>query len=368
MNIQILLFTMLLPFLTAADWPVFRGNAAMTGVGQTEIKGELTIAWEFKTGNAIDGTPVYADGVVYVGSADKHLYAVDFATGKQKWKAPLGSPVRASPGVKDGRIYIGDVDGKFHCVDAANGKILWAFEAKQEIVSGCNFFEEKILFGSNDGCLYSLTKEGKQEWLFSIDQPINGSPAVADGYSFVAGCDEILHVVDLKTGKEVGQVGIGGPAGSTAAVAEKTVFVGTMANQVIAIDLTKPTAPTKLWTFEAAKRQQPFYSSAAITESLVLLGSRDKRLYALDRKSGKEVWSFATDGMVDGSAVVVGTTVYLGGSSSDGNFYCLDLKTGTKRQELNLNSAVTSSPAVGPNAILVGTEKGTLYCLKGVTK
>ncbi|MFO0938626.1 MAG: PQQ-binding-like beta-propeller repeat protein [Gemmataceae bacterium] len=356
------------PLLTAADWPVFRGNSAMTGLADTEIKGELDVAWTFKTGNAIDSTPVVVNGVVYVGSADKHVYAVDFATGLQKWKTPLGSPVRAAPGVKDGRVYLGDVDGKFHCLDAATGKIIWSFEAKQEIVSGCNFFEDKILFGSNDGCLYCLNADGKQQWAFSIDQPINGSPAVANGYSFIAGCDEILHVIDLKTGKEVGQVGIGGPAGATAAVAGKMVYVGTMSNQVIAVDLTKPEAPTKSWTFEAAKRQQPFYSSAAVTDSLVILGSRDKRLYALNRKTGQEAWSFPTDSMIDSSAVVLGDSVYFGSASTDGNFYCLELKSGKKKQEMLLDSAITSSPAVGPNAILVGTEKGTLYCLKGVTK
>lgn len=367
-RIPMMILAAMAPMLLAADWPVFRGNSAMTGVGETEIKGELTIAWTFKTGNAIDGTPAIVGDTVFIASSDKHIYAVDLKSGQQKWKTSLGSPVRASPGVKDGRVYVGDVDGKFHAVDAATGKIVWSFAANQEIVSGCNFFESRILFGSNDGSLYCLTPEGKQDWVFSIEQPINGSPAVADGLSFVAGCDEILHVVDLKTGKEVGQLPIGGPAGSTAAVAGKTVYVGTMSNQVIAVDLTKPATPVKQWTFEAAKRQQPFYSSAAITDSLVLIGSRDKRLYALDRKTGTEVWSFPSDGMIDGSAVVVGSTVYFGCLSNDGNFYSLDLKTGRKLQEMNLDSTVTGSPAVGPGCLLVGTEKGTLYCLKGSAK
>ena len=44
-------------------------------------------------------------------------------------------------------------------------------------------------------------------------------------------------------------------------------------------------------------------------------------------------------------------------------FYVLDLKTGKKLQELFLDSAVTGSLAVGPDCILVGTDKGVLYCL-----
>jgi outer membrane protein assembly factor BamB len=99
-----------------------------------------------------------------------------------------------------------------------------------------------------------------------------------------------------------------------------------------------------------------------VTDTLVIAGSRDKKVYALDRASGVERWSHTTDGQVDGSPVVVGERVYVGCLSNDGNFYVLDLKTGRKIQEINLDSAVTSSPAVGGDCVLVGSDKGTLYC------
>ena len=110
-------------------------------------------------------------------------------------------------------------------------------------------------------------------------------------------------------------------------------------------------------------RAQPFYSSAVVTEELVVAGGRDNKVYGLDRKTGKVAWSFTADGMIDGSPVVVGGRVYVGCLSNDGNFYVLDLKTGNKLQELNLDSPVTGSVAVGPDCVLVGTDRGTLYCL-----
>src|SRR5262245_59386158 len=95
-----------------ADWPVFRGDPAMTGTADAKLPDQLTIKWRFKTGNAIEGAPAVVDGVVYVASADKHLYAVDLATGEEKWKQKLGAPLKASPAVRDGKVYVGDVDGK----------------------------------------------------------------------------------------------------------------------------------------------------------------------------------------------------------------------------------------------------------------
>jgi outer membrane protein assembly factor BamB len=138
------------------------------------------------------------------------------------------------------------------------------------------------------------------------------------------------------------------------------LFASMVSNQVVAADLK--TLKT-LWAFEAPKRQQPFNSSPAVADGLVVAGSDDKKLYAVDAKTGAERWSFATKGQISASPVIVGERVYVGCLSDDGNFYVLDLKTGKLIQELELDSAVTGSVAAGPDCILVGTDKGMIYCL-----
>ena len=40
-------------------------------------------------------------------------------------------------------------------------------------------------------------------WKFKTAGPVNGSPAVAGGRTFVAGCDSTLHVLDMANGKEL---------------------------------------------------------------------------------------------------------------------------------------------------------------------
>jgi outer membrane protein assembly factor BamB len=349
-----------LPPATAADWPVFRGTPEMAGTAAAKLPDTLAERWTFKTGNAIEGAPAVVGDTVYVASADKHLYAVELATGKPRWKTPLGGPMKASPAVRDGKVYVGDSDGRLFCVNAADGKVLWTFEAQGEITAGVNFHRENVLLGSHDSTLYCLSPAGKKLWEFKIDGPVNGSPAVVGDRTFVAGCDSILHVVDANTGQSQATVDLGGQAGATAAVTGEYVFVGTMSNQVVGVDWKNA---KKIWTFEAPRRQQPFYASAAVTDRLVVTGGRDKKVYALDRRTGREQWSFAADGVVDASPVVVGGRVYVGCLSSEGQFYALDLATGRKLQEMNLDSPVTGSAAVGPDCLLVGTEKGTLYCL-----
>jgi len=351
---------LLWPALAPADWPVFRGDALMSGVGTAKLPDQLDEKWTFKAGDAIEGAPAVANGVVYIASLDKHLYAVELATGKQKWKVKLGA-MRTSPSVKGDRVYLGDLDGRLYCVNAADGKVAWKFEAEGEIQAAANFHGDNVIFGSHDSTLYCLGPDGKKVWDTKVDGPINAAAAVVGDRTFATGCsDGILHVIDAKNGKELGAIDLGGQAVATAAVAGDRLYLSMVSNQVVAADLK---ALKRLWAFEAPKRQQPFYSSAAVADGLVIAGSRDKKVYAIDAKTGEEKWNFTTDGQVDASPVVVGDRVYVGCLSNDGNFYVLDLRSGKKLQELNLDAAVGGSVAVGPDCILVGTDKGTLYCL-----
>lgn len=351
-----------------ADWPLFRGDALMSGTAGARpepLPDKLDIKWQvqFKDGKRIgtvEGAPAVVDGVVYVATLDKHLYALELATGKEKWKTKLGY-MKASPAVKGGRVYIGDVENVFHCVDAANGKELWKFETGGEINAAANFHGDNVIFGSYDSKLYCLNPKGEKVWSVEVDGPINAGTAVVGDKAFATGCsDGILHVIDAKKGKELGSIDLQGQSVATAAVSGDRLYASMVSNQVVAADLK---ALKTLWAFEAEKKQQPFHSSPAVADGLVIAGSRDNNVYALDAKTGKPAWVFPTAGQVDASPVVVGGRVYVGCLGEDGNFYVIDLKNGKKIQELELDSPVTGSVAVGPDCVLVATEKGVLFCL-----
>lgn len=347
------------PSAAWGDWPLFRGDPLMSGTRPTvKLPDPLEIRWEFKTGDGIEGAPAIVDGVVYIASLDRHLYALDLATGQQKWKVRLGA-MKAPPSVRGDRVYVGNLDGIFYCLKTNDGAKVWEFETMGEIIAGCNFHGDNILIGSHDSTFYCLNNEGKKVWEVKTDGPINGAPAVVGDTTFVAGCDSILHILDARTGRELGTVELDGQAAATAAVANDHAYIGTMANTVVAVDLKNK---KKVWSFEAPVRQQPFYASAAAAE-LIVAASRDKKVYGLDPKTGKALWSFTTAGQVDASPVVAGGRVYVGCLNDEGNFYVLDLKTGKKLQELELDAAVTGSAAIGPDCLVVGTDRGRVYCL-----
>jgi glucose dehydrogenase len=187
---------------------------------------------------------------------------------------------------------------------------------------------------------------------------VNGSPAIAGTRTFVAGCDAKLHAVDLATGKKLSSVELEGQAAATAAVRGGELYVGTMSNTVLGIDWENAKV---LWAYEPEKRAQAFYASAAVTDGLVVVGSRDRKVHALGRKDGKPKWVFETGGRVDGSPVVAGKRVYA--PSLDGKLYVLDLESGKEVQQIELGRGIAASPAVVDGRLIVGTTDGTLYCL-----
>ena len=74
--------------------------------------------WRFATGDQVESSPAVANGIVYVGSEDKNLYAIDAVTGKEKWRFATGDWVDSSPAVANGIVYVGSNDKNLYAIGA----------------------------------------------------------------------------------------------------------------------------------------------------------------------------------------------------------------------------------------------------------
>src|SRR6476660_8559368 len=101
----------------------------------------------------------YVNGdVVYVGSDDGNLYALDASTGRERWRYRTGNGIRSSPTVADGIVYVGSRDFALHAVDIVNGKQRWKFETQGPIDDSSPLVvDHKIYVGSLDHNLYSFS-------------------------------------------------------------------------------------------------------------------------------------------------------------------------------------------------------------------
>jgi eukaryotic-like serine/threonine-protein kinase len=97
------------------DTPMFRASLEHTGVYSAAAVPMFTgVKWKFQTNGRVISSPAVEDGLVYVGSMDKNLYAVDQQTGALKWKFAAEGPVGSSPALAGGIVYFASDDGKFY--------------------------------------------------------------------------------------------------------------------------------------------------------------------------------------------------------------------------------------------------------------
>lgn len=340
------------------SWPMFRGMPALQGVSVVQLPKALKLRWDYQAEGSIDSSAAIVSGIVYVGSGDGILHAIDLATGKKLWQYKTeGSFGESSPCVHRGVVYIGDLNGALHAVDAATGKAIWTFQTEGEIKSSPNVYEDRIYFGSYDEHLYCLSLSGTLVWKFLTGGPVHSTPAAAGGMVYVSGCDAIFRAIAAETGKEAYEISIGEYAGASAALQDGYAYIGTFANEVLGLNLQQHKVE---WTYRHATRTLPYYSSAAVTQDYVVVGGRDKMVHCLQRSTGKEVWTFLTGARVESSPAITANRIIVG--SSDGNLYELDLASGEKTWEFVAGAALTASPAIAQGSLVIGSQDGMLYC------
>ncbi|UCG25005.1 MAG: PQQ-like beta-propeller repeat protein [Chloroflexota bacterium] len=101
-----------------SDWPTFRLNKQHTAVrGRGLVLTEPKLRWRFDTGGVVESSAAIVDGVLYAGTFDQALYAIDALSGEERWRFPVGGLLRASPSVVDGVVYFGADDNR-HVVSA----------------------------------------------------------------------------------------------------------------------------------------------------------------------------------------------------------------------------------------------------------
>lgn len=214
--------------LQGQDAAMFRGNLQHDGVyGGAGVPKLSGLKWKFHTAGMVIGSPAVAGGIVYVGSTDGNLYAVDAETGQGKWKFEAQSRIVSSPAVANGVVYITAYDGNFYAVDASNGRVKWKFRTDGEhrfsakhlhgvqpvgetmpdpfdaYLSSPAVLNGAVYFGSGDGNVYSLNAQaGTLNWKFKTGDIVHASPAIADGLVFIGSWDSYFYALDASTGSE----------------------------------------------------------------------------------------------------------------------------------------------------------------------
>jgi outer membrane protein assembly factor BamB len=137
-----------------------------------------------------------------------------------------------------------------------------------------------VYAGSDGGTLLSAeTDKGDENWQFTADGAIRGTPVSAGQTVYAGSADYSVYAVAVytldKSGSKIWSHRLGGAVNSGLALHGTTLYAGSDDGYLYAIDTTTPTVQWRFRTGGAVR------SAILVADGLVIFGSLDHRVYAL---------------------------------------------------------------------------------------
>jgi outer membrane protein assembly factor BamB len=323
--------------IPVSNWPMWRSDPTHSSTAQVGPS-NLSLAWKFETNGSVISSPSVVDGVAYVGSQDKNIYAIGAWSGSLIWKYATDGPVISSPAVANGRVYVGSEDGYAYSLDSNTGTLIW----KTFVYSNLEFTfgdlvlksspvvaEGKVYIGSLDGNLYALDENnGHVVWKAKTAGPIECSPAYADGALYFTSDEPTagnLYKIDAANGN-------------------------------IIWNLTLPYQ----YSFVGGTEM---LGSPSIAAGMVFASSDFGAYYAVNADSGEIVWKF-----IDKEAIefIVSSPIYVNGDLfiiHKFNIECLNATNGNLIWSTFTGDELYTSPSYADGKIYLATSQRDIFIL-----
>jgi outer membrane protein assembly factor BamB len=268
--------------------------------------------WRIKndSNGIFQSSPTTHEELLISGGGGNRVRAWKKTTGEKVWEYNTDLWVQSSAAVRNGVVYIGSDDGWLHAVDARNGELKWRFAATlpedpniRPVVTG----DPKI------------TPDGHRSNVLS-------TPRFYKNMVFITSIRGVVYGINADTGEAVWQH-VGERAVTDTTISEDgVVYVHTDAAILRAYDATTGRV---LWAAKTGTNKNawngPYQtgSAAVVYGEEVIIGGRDGDITAYDRRTGRYLWSFRTGLWIQSTPKILGDVLVVG--SNDGWVYAINL-------------------------------------------
>ena len=323
--------------ITVSDWPMWRADATHSSTAQVGPS-SLTLAWKFATYGSVISSPSVANGIVYVGSQDKNIYALGAWSGNLIWKFATNGAVVSSPAFANGKVYVASEDGYVYCLDAYKGTVIWQTYVHSDI---------PFTFG---------------------DLVLKSSPAVSEGKVFIGSLDGNLYALDANNGNVVWKTKTNGPIESSPAVADGAVYFTSEEPNAGGLYKLNANTGTVDWNISLPYQYSfvggtEMLGSPSVAAGMVFASSNWGAYYAVNTDTGKIVWQFMDTGAIE---FIVSSPIYVNGSLyiiDKFNIACLNATTGNIIWSAYTGDELYVSPSYADGKIYVTTSQRDIFVL-----
>lgn len=342
-------------------WLQYQAGPAHNAV----FPGSLTARWERPTGGKINGGLALAGGTLYAVSFDKHLYAIDPATGNVRWSRSADNILMSTPVVDDGIVIVGSGKDGFLKPDDAGSQV-WGRPQGDDVIA--------------------FTTGGRHLWdvhTIGNDMP---SPAIDGARLYLANGDAHAYAFDVHSGAQKWMTGLPGIATMASATLHNNVFFTSVCHNAPyycrTIAMREPTG-TILWSNNngggdctpTIDRGLVFVQSGTVNVAPFGATGGSVGVHALDERTGRTVWSrtypaapftyiASSERQIAGTAV---NGVLYAPISNLARMVAFNERTGHEIWSTHTSGNVKMSPVLKDGKLYFGDTAGILYTLDART-
>lgn len=269
-----------------------------------------------------------ADGIVVVGNAKGQLFALDQATGEQKWTAQLTGALLSPSLIQAGRVISVTNDGTVYANDVATGQQTWTYNlpnvqfSLRGMAAPVSLDARHVLIASSNAYIYVI-------------DALSGIPKMQRRVAVSDGRSDVQRLIDID----------GEPT-----VAGQFLITTSYQGQVTALDLASQQV---IWSNDASSIQRP-----EVAGNGVFVAQTDGKIVAYEITTGQTLWE--NDQLLNrnlSNPVMLGQDLVVG--DLDGVLHLINPATGELVGRSKTSGEVRSLRVID-NQLYVSTRKGAL--------
>lgn len=249
--------------------------------------------WSFKTKSHVESTPFITQGRLYFTAGADGVYCLDALAGEEIWHYPAVHADMA-PLVKDGKVFFGTGydDYLIIAADADTGDEIWSRRMPYPVWGSPSAYEDIVFFGLGKGnfsesapipkgrAVAVNANTGDTVWEYEVGDAIMSAMVVYNEHVIFGSRDGHVYSLTAKEGTEHWKKYLGGVVVSSPAVAQDTIYAATASSKIFSLSFFDGSIN---WEYDsdAVKYGLMFYSSPAIVNGKLYIGSSDRYIFCL---------------------------------------------------------------------------------------
>lgn len=338
-------------------------------------------AWTFKAGSSIYSYPVVADTILYFGSLDQSIYALNTLTGSKIWSFKTPYPVNSMAMVSNGIVCF-ESGNRLYALDAITGDSLWSFVASNnEPVISLDMtdyhhsspveYNGTVYYGDGWGNMNGLDLHTGQlvfQYNSGANSAIRTTPAILDSVLYYGDWNSNVYAVSLRDSTLLWTHLLEGIRQYYGAIVSQFVIKDTLLYFGSQHDIYSPLSihtGMPAWTFDDHK-QTYLPSVPVFYDDAVIIGTTISsfRIYSVTK--GELNWEFQTSGICFVKPVIQDTILYMNTSNfgAAGNLYLIDVRNGGMINEYHILAASPTAPVISGDLLFIGDNNGIMNAIR----